>query len=414
MLKMFVGSTCMQQSATDGIRQTAIDLFPRIGRLTTWISEAGADTAKVNLLESDQARGLAHEVRLLARRAHLTLARPVWSGYGLPTEANRVFFSGPARVRESVAAVARAAGLETDRIVHAGADLADHRWRDLRTANVAVFDLSDADPQVFYELGSALALGSQLLLIAREGTTVPFDVAQDVRYYSPIGNLRGFIAEELDAALYGLHVQASRRSNADRTLAYLERMAAASSASLIGVALLSVRKAAADPVKFHDAVNMFNGYLGADEHDILFPRWPGSYPDPRAPRCFTIMPFRGAPQRAYGVVEAAAQRAGVQPVRGDISEGQQIIESIWDEICRATHITVDMTGFNLNVCLELGIAHTLGRSTRIIGVSGTERELLTRLPSVAKWRCHVYGEEGRSKRGLQTVLERFFATTETF
>lgn len=44
-----------------------------------------------------------------------------------------------------------------------------------------------------------------------------------------------------------------------------------------------------------------------------------------------------------------ARRASVGPVRGDVADGQQIVESIWDEIRRATHVTVDLTGFNLNV-----------------------------------------------------------------
>ena len=30
-----------------------------------------------------------------------------------------------------------------------------------------------------------------------------------------------------------------------------------------------------DPVKFHDAANTFNSYLGAHEHDLLLTRWPG-------------------------------------------------------------------------------------------------------------------------------------------
>ncbi len=42
-LKMFVFSVHTQQGAPAGLRAAALDLFPRIARLTTWISEAGAD-----------------------------------------------------------------------------------------------------------------------------------------------------------------------------------------------------------------------------------------------------------------------------------------------------------------------------------------------------------------------------------
>lgn len=413
-LKMFVWSAGMQQSARTGMRNAAIDLFPRLGRLTTWISEAGIDTAKVRQLEWDQARGLAHEVRLFARRAHVTLAKPVWSGYNALTEPNRTFFSGPRRVRNAFVAVAKAAGLETDNPGQAGADVADHRWRDLRAANVAVFDLSGADPQVYYELGIALTLGTQLLLVARKGTRIHFDVAQTVRFYEPTSDLREFLADELDGAVYGLPVRGGTRSSLDRTLAYAERLAAVEGADpLSPIALRSIRNAGADPVKFSDALTLFNGNLGDEEHDILLPRWPGNYPDPASPRCFAVMPFRGAAELAYPVIKAAAATARVEAVRGDVAEGQQMIESIWDEICRSTHVTVDLTDFNPNVCLELGIAHTLGRPTRLIGAKGTPDALKRKLPGAAKWRCHVYDADSSSMAPLRSALESFLARTET-
>jgi nucleoside 2-deoxyribosyltransferase len=413
-LKMFVWSAGMQQGMAAGMRAAAIDLFPRIGRLTTWISQAGSDAAKVRQLESDQARGLANEVRLFARRAHVMLARPVWPRHDGLVDANRIFFSGPARIRSAVAAAAAALGLETDHPSRAGAEFADHRWQDLRAANVAVFDLSDADPQVYYELGIALAVGSQLLLVAQEGTNVPFDVAQSVRLYGRTADPRAFAADELDGALYGLQVRGGKPASLAHTLAYAERLAAADKANpLSGVALKSVRNAGDDPVRFLDALNAFNGYLGASSHDILLTRWPGRYPEPLVPRCFSVLPYREAQLQAYAAVEAAARQAGVEPVRGDVAEGQQIIESIWDEICRATHVTVDLTDFNLNVCLELGLAHALGRPTRLIAREGTERELRTRLPGAAKWRCHAYGTDSRPGRELHAVLDQFFAKTET-
>jgi hypothetical protein len=411
-LKMFVWSAGLQQGMPAGMRDAAMDLFPRIGRLTTWINEAGSDAAKVRQLEADQARGLANEVRLFARRAHLMMARPVWPRYRGMVEANRIFFSGPARVRDTVAAAAATLGLETDHPNRAGSDFAEHRWQDLRAANVAVFDLSDGDAQVYYELGIALAVGSQLLLIAQDGTNVPFDVAQNVRLYERKQPARGFIADELDSALYHLHVRGSTQSAVENTLTYAERLAAGGTNPLLGVALKSVRHAGADPAKFLDALNAFNSYLGPKEHDVLLPRWPGDYPNPLAPRCFAVLPYREAPQRAYAVVEAAARKAGVEPVRGDVAEGEQIVESIWIEICRATHITVDLTDFNPNVCLELGIAHTLGRPTRMIGREGTERALGTRLPGAAKWRCHAYAADPVRSRELRAMLEKFFSKSE--
>jgi len=95
-------------------------------------------------------------------------------------------------------------------------------------------------------------------------------------------------------------------------------------------------------------------------------------------------------------------------IRGDVADGQQIVESIWQEICRATHVTVDLSGFNPNVCLELGIANTLGRRTLLIGIDGTASDLKHALPSVAKWRCHTYAADPNSTPEFQSTLRKFF------
>lgn len=93
-------------------------------------------------------------------------------------------------------------------------------------------------------------------------------------------------------------------------------------------------------------------------------------------------------------------------MRGDVAEGQKIIGSIWEEIGRATHIIGDITDLNPNVCLELGIADTLGRRTLLIGLPGTEKSLFS---SLAKQRCHTYplGSWEDSQFGL--ALRKFLA-----
>ncbi len=46
-LKIFVGAAGMAQGSPAGMREAAMDLFVRLGRLTTWISEAGDDKARI-------------------------------------------------------------------------------------------------------------------------------------------------------------------------------------------------------------------------------------------------------------------------------------------------------------------------------------------------------------------------------
>jgi hypothetical protein len=408
-LKSFVAAAGTDPRNPPAMRESAMNLFARIARLTTAISKAGTDARQFRQIEVDQARALAVEVRLYARRANLMLARPVWTYSSAPVDANRIFFAGSPRIRSALAGATQALGLELADPAPPGAEPEVQRWHDLRTSSVSVFDLADESPQVYYELGIALALGSQLLLLAPEGTKVPFDVAQAVRRYTRETDLHALLTAQLDVACYGLQVRPAADSGLPATLAYAERVAAANPSNLLlAVALKTVRIAGTDPVSFGNALNTFNSYLGSDAHALIHPRWPGSYPDPAAPRCFAIMPFRPAQEPAHAVVASEAGRVGVRCIRGDVADGQQIIESIWNEICRATHITVDLSGFNPNVCLELGIANALGRRTLLIGLEGTASELNRVLPNVAKWRCHTYAADPDSTPEFRSTLRKFF------
>ncbi len=408
-LKSFVAAAGTDPRNPAGMRESAMNLFARIARVTTAISKAGADASQFRHIETDQARGLADEVRLYARRANLMLARPVWAHSSALVDANRVFFAGGPRIRSALAGATQALGLELADPAPTGAEPEVQRWHDLRTSSVSVFDLTDESPQVYYELGIALALGSQLLLLAPEGRRLPFDVAQGVCRYTRETDLHALLTSELDAACYGLQVRPAAESGLPATLPYAERLAAANPANaLLAVALKTLRMAGTDPVSFGNALNTFNSYLGSDAHAMIYPRWPGSYPDPSTPRCFAIMPFRPAQEPAHAIVASEAGRVGVRFIRGDVADGQQIVESIWQEICRATHVTVDLSGFNPNVCLELGIANTLGRRTLLIGIDGTASDLKHALPSVAKWRCHTYAADPNSTPEFQSTLRKFF------
>lgn len=172
--------------------------------------------------------------------------------------------------------------------------------RDLRASNVEIFDLSGGDPQVYYELGIALALGTELVLLAQQGTALPFDVAQNVLEYATPEELDSLFAEAITGALYGLQTKGGGGDSVASTLAYAARLAGADSANpLLRVACQSLEKAAGDPVRFHAALKAFNGYLGAREHELLFPRWPVSYPGALEQRCFVVMPFRPELDRSY-------------------------------------------------------------------------------------------------------------------
>ena len=408
-LKSFLASESIAQGK--GARETdsILDLFVRLGRLSTAVHQTSGDEQKLVALEEDQARSLANEVRHYARRRHPALARPVLSRRSVPLDANALFFSGPSATSFSLAALAQRRHLKLNIGVKPGADVAEARWGDLAAASLGVFEISDREPQVFYELGIALALGTELLVIAREGTTPPFDIAQNVCFYADAASLDCFFEEHLDVALYGMQMSGGKGSCIEATLTYAERAAkpAAESDHRIRVMLHQMRAALADPVEFKAALTAFNGYWRLGGHTVIAPRWPVSYFEPGRPCCFVVMPFDPrleTTQKTYCFIAAECSRMGVEDVRGDVSEGQEIIRSIWEETGRASHVLVDLTGFNPNVCLELGIADALGKDSLLIGTAGTEAKLF---PDIAKRRCHPYDAEAAGNRRFAAELTRF-------
>jgi hypothetical protein len=71
----------------------------------------------------------------------------------------------------------------------------------IERAEFLIFDLSLERPNVYYELGYAHGVGNEaaeILLIAREGTSVHFDSAPlRVRFYRSMEHLRGIVENGL-------------------------------------------------------------------------------------------------------------------------------------------------------------------------------------------------------------------------
>lgn len=375
-LKLAVLRQGMHPQAGPASLGAATELFQRLGRLTKRWHDAPGSAAAFGLIERDEARPLAMDVFEFLRAGHAHEVRPVWPGEAPPMDASTVFFSGSPATLVVLQRAARSMGLHVDPLAPPGVDFAPQRWRSLRRAAVAVFDLDLAAPQVFYELGMALAAGTQLLLLAPADAALPFDVAQTVTRHAGQPDLEARLPEALDGAVYRVQVSARGRVDGDDALWVREILRA--DASL------------------------------ADGCDVLCGRWQPQ-PVSSSPRWFAVMPFRPGPDLRWTQMARRVQRLhpGLMPVRGDRAQGQEIIASIWDELCRATHVTADLSGFNPNVCLEIGIAHALGRPTLLIGEAGTATRLDAALPGLAKWRCHEYGP-GLS-RSFNTAVDRFFA-----
>jgi hypothetical protein len=100
------------------------------------------------------------------------------------------------------------------------------------------------------------------------------------------------------------------------------------------------------------------------------------------------------------VRSACGERAKYR--RGDETGDPNVIRSIWEEICRATDVIVDLTGLNLNVCLELAVCQTLGRRTLLLARSDS-RTISQLFPEIAKLQVHHY----QTHLSLEKTVEQF-------
>ncbi len=80
--------------------------------------------------------------------------------------------------------------------------------REIFTSQLIIADITPSNPNVYFEVGYALALGKPMILLAQKGTSLPFDVAgfRVLFYEDTIGGkkkLEDGLKKHLDAILIG-------------------------------------------------------------------------------------------------------------------------------------------------------------------------------------------------------------------
>jgi hypothetical protein len=378
-------------------------LFERCALLGNEIHSAGDDEHQTLTIERESARKLAMDIRTYGLRHHLMLADPIWPSPSVDQDSNAVFFSGGEKIREAVASACVQRGMELLRGMESH-NYAQSRWNQLRRCNVAVFDFSansaSNEAGVAYEMGIALALGRSIVIAAPEHRKLPFDVdIESLRFKDDIDAT--LIGAAIDKAAYGQQ-RGGADSSLDETIAYAERRFG-SGDRFVRPTLEMLKKASRDPIQGRTLLENIIGFAGPESPILLRPSWPGSYPAADGRRCFHVMPFgQGWSNKVMSLAASVCKEHKVEYRRGDKVADPRIIRSIWDEICQASHVLVDLSGFNANVALELGMAHTLGRNTLIMAQGETVEELFN---SVAKVRVYPY--DVSEEIGFKNVLNAF-------
>lgn len=353
-------------------KMRGIELMRDLARAQKALRDA-RDKREVRQIEHFQLRSLAWSVRKFGLRNHVMVAEPIWGASSVEADATCVFFAGSASMRDEVVRFCEKRGLTVKSAPGDGGS-GQLRWDQVRESTIGIFDLTVLGPRargsVCHALGLALALGRCPLILAQEGRRLPFDVDIVPQYLTEGQRSSGIVARRIDEALFGLH-QSTGESSVRATARQLSR------ASLI-----------TDAVELEEQLGARLQRTGRPPRALLYPIWPAVYPNPRTRTCFHVMPF-GKPWSATvrDKVRRAVEAHGFEYRRGDQSTGVHVIRSIWDEICRASAVVVDLTGLNENVCLELGLVQAIGRPVLLMTQDDPARALF---PEIAKLRVSRY------------------------
>lgn len=397
--------------------EAVLDLSLRASRLDRRIYEAGADAARALAVEREGLRPMAIEVRQFAARHHPQLVNPRWPVTRVPLDPNAVLFSGSANTRRKVAAACKKLGFDLLSPLR-GHDAATACWWQLQEAGICVFDLTaDEGPPraaVAYELGIARTLGRSVVVLVGRDERVPFDVDIEPTRLQGDGRDAATIRGAIDEAAVWLMPRPRSDTIASTVTDVLRRFPDAGGNTYVDQTLKQLRRlrdeagpldTRADPLAIGDALRTLVTYLDDPAPMLIFPPWAPCYRSQEAKRLFHVMPFRPAwADEAADRVQGACESLQVEYIRGDRVANPDVIPSIWEEINLASHVLVDLTGFNPNVALELGIADTLGRPTLVVGQGDTVEQLF---PAIARLRFHPYPDA--SSVELQARVQAFLA-----
>jgi hypothetical protein len=386
--RSFVFDQQNQANLGDAEQQAGFELMVQSGHLLKKLKQE-LDDAQTAKLEQDEVRAFSARVREFGLRHHLTVARPLWGWPSLQEDSSSLAYVGGDDLLPLVTEICEPRRLS---LVARGSGwgAGQERWNQLRKSPVCVFDFRDGDPllraSVAYSLGCALALGV-IPVVASSNPELPFDIDLPPTVLDGSDDAT-VLAEAIDRAFFH-YPSVGAMSSARRTLTELAAQASGDDATTRVLRQRIAEGHVRDPLDARGVAFQLLASSGDAELALLTPIWPGFYPETDSPRCFHVMPFSyDWSDTARESARQACKAAGVAYRRGDESDEDRIIRAIWEEICRADSVLVDISGLNANVCLELGLTHALGKNTLI--VSRDEPSKKTLFPEIRKLQVAQY------------------------
>jgi nucleoside 2-deoxyribosyltransferase len=392
-----------------------VDLNIKGTQVDKHLYEAGNNDKDAAKFEIDELRPFSLEVRNLSARHYSMLAQPIWSVTDVAVDVKSVFFSGlPENEKSMVLEMLKNGYTFSARPrVHS---FAESRWRQLQNAITCVFDFRSASgpgiAAISYELGIALALGKPVVIVANEDQVMPFDIETEPVFMQKDCNFNDNLRAAIEQSVYWTYPRPNGKPSLT-TVNFVLNYFSKHNSNLYVKQTLKLLKSSEvdfDPLFNNNVLRKLINYADDSKTCLIHPLYPPAYPAQNENRVFHVTPF-GPPWAAKTTshIRKACKNKNTKYIRGDEAVGANVIQSIWYEIARASHIIADLTDLNANVALEIGIAHTLGRPTLLTGQTEVIKKLF---PMIAKLRVIPYKKPEELEKITTKFLSEKFDTLE--
>jgi hypothetical protein len=301
-----------------------------------------------------------------------------------------------------------------------GARITTEIIRHLATTDLVIADVSNRNPNIFYEVGIAHSLQKPTVLISRDIRSIPFDL-RDVRVivYKTISDLKASLLQVLFSLPDGdlmsrsvleglgsegtaarartrkleleierlqgelaakqeevnlLHTQTPEGSEIARVREEVKRQLA----ELPNAILTVVRRELIETAVELERLRLENESLRSAEQELrrlkamtlVKPRWAGADLTAEDDLCFLLMSFREPwSDDVWILVERIVRDCGYRCQRADEKDGRIVMEDIWTGLVKARYIIADLTAKNPNVTYEVGLADVLGKDVILLSQS---------------------------------------------
>lgn len=268
-------------------------------------------------------------------------------------------------------------------------------------SDAVVADLTDLNPNVFYELGVRHALRKGTILVALSGTKIPFDLGdlKVVFYKDRVGGelqaipqIQLFLKKILkntpnDSPIFTTLPELSKEDQIDITELKAKLDAAQSDvrelrtklavaeevnlnlrktfSSFEDIIQAKIKSGTASGAKFTE--DDLKSALQQREQIAISPHFRISGIEEIPDTCFVLMPFREEFNEIYSLIRDALSKLKIKTIRADeLAVPGLITDQIAEQIARSEFVLADITGQNPNVMYEIGIALTLGKHVILI------------------------------------------------